>query len=200
MNTKAQVRARIEEIGIIPAVRVSSAEAALFAAEAVFHAGIPIVEITMTVPDAINVISRLTKDFPEMIVGAGTVLNTDTARLCLAAGARFLTSPGLVQRVVEFAVDTDVLVFPGALTPTEVIAAWLAGADFVKVFPSYANGGPPVHPRLERSLAAGFLDRLGRRESADGLRLHRGRRGGARHWRRADTSRSHSGPQTSADS
>jgi 2-dehydro-3-deoxyphosphogluconate aldolase / (4S)-4-hydroxy-2-oxoglutarate aldolase len=139
---KSEVRARIEEIGIIPAIRVSSADAALFAAEAVFNSGIPIAEITMTTPGAIEVIARLTKDFPGMVVGAGTVLNTETARECLAAGAQFLTSPGLVVRVVEFALDTDVLIFPGALTPTEVIAAWQAGADFVKVFPSYANGGP----------------------------------------------------------
>lgn len=166
MNTKAEVRAQIERIGIIPAVRVSSPEDALFAAEAVFQAGIPIAEITMTVPGAIEVIARLAKDFPQMIVGAGTVLNTDTARRCVDAGAQFLTSPGLVVKVVEFALDTDVLVFPGALTPTEVIAAWLAGADFVKVFPSYANGGPKyIHalnvPLPQVSLiASGGVDQL----------------------------------------
>jgi len=166
LNTKAEVRAQIERIGIIPAVRVSSPEDALFAAEAVFQAGIPIAEITMTVPGAIEVIARLTKDFPELIVGAGTVLNTDTARRCVDAGAQFLTSPGLVVKVVEFALDTDVLVFPGALTPTEVIAAWLAGADFVKVFPSYANGGPKyIHalnvPLPQVSLiASGGVDQL----------------------------------------
>jgi 2-dehydro-3-deoxyphosphogluconate aldolase/(4S)-4-hydroxy-2-oxoglutarate aldolase len=166
LNTKAEVRAQIERIGIIPAVRVSSPEDALFAAEAVFQAGIPIAEITMTVPGAIEVIARLAKDFPQMIVGAGTVLNTDTARRCVDAGAQFLTSPGLVVKVVEFALDTDVLVFPGALTPTEVIAAWLAGADFVKVFPSYANGGPKyIHalnvPLPQVSLiASGGVDQL----------------------------------------
>ncbi|MGD0775262.1 MAG: bifunctional 4-hydroxy-2-oxoglutarate aldolase/2-dehydro-3-deoxy-phosphogluconate aldolase [Candidatus Solibacter sp.] len=139
--TRALVRARIEEIGILPAIRVSSSADALFAAEAVYHCGIPVAEITMTTPGAIEVISLLAKDFPEMIVGAGTVLDADTARRCLDAGAKFLTSTGLVLEVVEFALKNDVVVFPGALTPTEVIAAWRAGADFVKVFPCSANGG-----------------------------------------------------------
>jgi 2-dehydro-3-deoxyphosphogluconate aldolase/(4S)-4-hydroxy-2-oxoglutarate aldolase len=138
---KAAVRARIEEVGILPAIRVSSSAEALFAAEAVYRSGIPTAEITMTTPGAIDVISRLTRDFPEMIVGAGTVLDVDTASRCLDAGALFLTSTGLVLEVVEFALKNDVVVFPGALTPTEVIAAWRAGSDFVKVFPCSANGG-----------------------------------------------------------
>ena len=139
--TKTEVRARIEEIGIVPAVRVASSDDALFAAETVYHAGIQIAEITMTVPGAIELIARLAKSFPEMIVGAGTVLDADTARRCVGAGAQFLTSPGLVLDVVEFALSNDIAVFPGALSPTEVIAAWRAGADFVKVFPCSANGG-----------------------------------------------------------
>jgi 2-dehydro-3-deoxyphosphogluconate aldolase / (4S)-4-hydroxy-2-oxoglutarate aldolase len=139
--TRAEVRARIEEIGILPAIRVSSSGDAQFAAQAVYHSGIPIAEITMTTPDAIDVISRLAKDLPEMVVGAGTVLDADTARRCHDAGAKFLTSTGLVLEVVEFARKHDVVVFPGALTPTEVIATWRAGSDFVKVFPCSANGG-----------------------------------------------------------
>ena len=139
--TRPEVRARIEEVGILPAIRVLSSADALFAAEAVYQCGIPLAEITMTTPGAIEVISRLAKDFPEMIVGAGTVLDEDTARRCLDAGAKFLTSTGLVLEVVEFALKNDVVVFPGALTPTEVIAAWRAGSDFVKVFPCSANGG-----------------------------------------------------------
>ncbi len=138
---KDGVRARIEEVGIIPGVRVSSAADARFAAETVNHAGIPIVEITMTVPGAIQVITSLSKNFPEMIVGAGTVLDTETAKRCLDAGANFLTSPGLVLEVVEFAIKNDVVVFPGALTPTEIITAWKAGANFVKVFPCGQLGG-----------------------------------------------------------
>jgi 2-dehydro-3-deoxyphosphogluconate aldolase/(4S)-4-hydroxy-2-oxoglutarate aldolase len=139
---KADVRRRIEEIGIIPGIRVSKPERASFAAEAVNRAGLPIAEITMTVPGATDVITHLAKSFPEMVVGAGTVLDTETARRCLDAGASFLTSTGLVPDVVEFALQNDVVVFPGALTPTEVIAAWKTGADFVKVFPCGPMGGP----------------------------------------------------------
>jgi 2-dehydro-3-deoxyphosphogluconate aldolase / (4S)-4-hydroxy-2-oxoglutarate aldolase len=139
---KAEVRACIEEIGIVPAIRVSKVEHALFAAEAVNRAGIPIAEVTMTVPNALDVISQMAQKLPQMIVGAGTVLDTETAQRCLDAGARFLTSPGLVMEVVEFAVKKDVVVFPGVLTPTDVIMAWKAGADFVKIFPCAQVGGP----------------------------------------------------------
>lgn len=138
---REEVRARIEEIAIIPAVRVSSPEEAHFAAAAVNHGGIPIAEITVTVPGAVDVIARLVRDFPKMIVGAGTVLDVETAKRCIDAGAYFLTSPGLVLEVVEFAMKKEVAVFPGALTPTEVITAWKAGADLVKVFPCAAVGG-----------------------------------------------------------
>jgi len=139
--TRAEVRTRIEEVGILPAIRVSSSADALFSAESVFQAGIPVAEITMTTPGAIEVISRIARDLPDMIVGAGTVLDVDTAQRCVDAGALFLTSTGLVMDVVEFALANEVAVFPGALSPTEVIAAWRAGSDFVKVFPCSANGG-----------------------------------------------------------
>jgi 2-dehydro-3-deoxyphosphogluconate aldolase / (4S)-4-hydroxy-2-oxoglutarate aldolase len=139
---KAEVRARIEEIGIIPAIRVSTPELARFAIEAINRAGIPIAEVTMTVPSALDVISQLARSLPEMIVGAGTVLDTETAQRCLDAGAKFLTSPGLVMEVVEFAVRKGLVVFPGVLTPTDVIMAWKAGADFVKIFPCAQVGGP----------------------------------------------------------
>jgi len=138
---KLEVHERIEEIGIIPAVRVSSAEDARFAAEAVSRGGIPIVEITMTVPGALEVISHLVKTTPEMIVGAGSILDVETARRCVGAGAQFLTTDGLVLKVVEFAVKEHIVVFPGALTPSEVIEAWGAGSDFVKVVPCAAVGG-----------------------------------------------------------
>jgi 2-dehydro-3-deoxyphosphogluconate aldolase/(4S)-4-hydroxy-2-oxoglutarate aldolase len=129
--TKADVRARIEKIGIIPAIRVSSTEDAHFAAEAIAGGGIPIVELTMTVPGAAGLIPGLLRDNPGLIVGAGTVLDTETARRCLDAGANFLTSPGFDPSVVEFAIDNDVVVFPGVLTPTEVMLAAKTGADFV---------------------------------------------------------------------
>jgi len=138
---KEEVHARIEEIGIIPAVRTSSAENARFAAEAVSRGGIPIVEIAMTVPGALDVISLLAKNIPGMLVGAGSVLDADMARRCLDAGAQFLTTDGLDLGVVEFAVKQHVVIFPGTLTPTEIITAWKAGSDFVKVVPCAQVGG-----------------------------------------------------------
>jgi 2-dehydro-3-deoxyphosphogluconate aldolase / (4S)-4-hydroxy-2-oxoglutarate aldolase len=139
--TKEAIRARIEEIGIVPSVRLSSTEDALFAAEAVCSSGIPIVEVTMTVPGAVKIIHSLTAGSPDLIAGAGSVLDVETARRCLDAGARFLTTTGLDLEVIEFAQKKNVVVFPGACTPTEIIAAWKAGADFVKVFPCSAMGG-----------------------------------------------------------
>jgi 2-dehydro-3-deoxyphosphogluconate aldolase/(4S)-4-hydroxy-2-oxoglutarate aldolase len=138
---KEEVRAKIQDIGIVPAVRTSSAEEARFAAEAVAKAGIPIVEITMTVPGAIDVISDLLRNAPDVIVGAGTILDLETARRCLKAGAKFLTSPALDLEIVKFAVRENVLMMAGALTPTEVVTAWKAGSDFVKVFPCAQVGG-----------------------------------------------------------
>jgi len=138
---RQEVRARIEEIGIVPGIRVSTAELAVYAAESVNVAGIPIAEITMTIPGAVDVIAQLTGKYPDFVVGAGTVLDAEAAKRCLDAGARFLTSPGLVPEVVEFAVKKDVVIIPGALTPSEVIAAWKAGADFVKIFPCAPLGG-----------------------------------------------------------
>ena len=139
--TKREVGARIEEIGVIPAIRLASAEDAHFAAEAIYRAGLPIAEITMTTPGALDLIAGLLRDFPDMVVGAGTVLDADTARRAIEAGARFITSTGLDTTVVGLAAEEDVLVLPGALTPTEIINAWKAGADFVKVFPCAALGG-----------------------------------------------------------
>ena len=140
--TREQVRSRIQEIGIIPAIRVSSPEDALFAAEAVCNHGIPIVEVTMTVPGAVSVISELAAKNSNVITGAGSVSGEETARRCIDAGAQFLTSTGLNLDIVHFALGRNVVVFPGALTPTEIMAAWEAGPDFVKVFPCASVGGP----------------------------------------------------------
>lgn len=136
-----EVRATIERVGILPSVRVTSRDLASFAAETVYASGIPVVEITMTTPGAIEVIDGLAKRFPDLAVGAGTVLDEDMARRCIEAGARFLTSPGFIPEVVAFAKKKEVVVLPGALTPTEVIAAWKAGSDFVKIFPTGHLGG-----------------------------------------------------------
>jgi 2-dehydro-3-deoxyphosphogluconate aldolase/(4S)-4-hydroxy-2-oxoglutarate aldolase len=140
--TKADVCAKIQSVGLIPAVRVSTPEDAWLAAEAVSRGGIPIVELTMTVPKAAEMITVLVKKHPKMVVGAGTVLDVETARACLEAGARFITSPGLDLATVEFVVKQGVAVLPGALTPSEVMAAVKAGADFVKIFPCAQIGGP----------------------------------------------------------
>src|SRR5208283_4354044 len=138
---REEVRVRIEDIGIMPGIRVASAELALFAAETVYDAGIHVAEITMTVPNAVDVIAQLTQNYPNFVVGAGTVLDTDTARRCVDAGARFITSPGLVPDVLECTLKNEVVAIPGALTPSEVIAAWKAGGDFVKIFPCAQVGG-----------------------------------------------------------
>jgi 2-dehydro-3-deoxyphosphogluconate aldolase/(4S)-4-hydroxy-2-oxoglutarate aldolase len=135
------VRACIENIGILPSVRVKTQELARFAAETVYAAGIPIVEITLTTPSALAVINDLVNRYPDMAVGAGTVLDDESARRCVDAGATFLTSPGFVPEVVAYAKKVDVIALPGALTPTEIIAAWKAGADFVKIFPTGHVGG-----------------------------------------------------------
>ncbi|MGA9182035.1 MAG: bifunctional 4-hydroxy-2-oxoglutarate aldolase/2-dehydro-3-deoxy-phosphogluconate aldolase [Candidatus Acidiferrales bacterium] len=129
-------------IGIIPVIRAASAEDALFAAEAVLAGGINIAEITMTVPGAISVVARLAKEMPEILVGAGTVLNVDAAQRCLDAGAQFLVSPGLHLKTLEYAKKNNVLMIAGALTPTEVMSAWENGADLVKIFPCSQMGGP----------------------------------------------------------
>ena len=149
---KDEVIAVIKEVGIIPAIRVSSGADAHFAAEAVTRAGIPIVEITMTVPGAVDLISHLVHHDSKTIVGAGTVMDIETARRCLDAGAGFLTAPEFYLEVLEFAMKENVAVLPGALTPTEVAAAWRAGADFVKVFPCGPVGGDKYIKALHTSL------------------------------------------------
>ena len=138
---KEEVRARIGKLAVIPAVRAANDEDALFAAEAVSRGGLPIVELTMTVPKATELIGHLLKKHPQMIVGAGTVLDIETARASLDAGARFISSPGLDTEIVEFTAQAGVIAMPGALTPTEIMTAVKAGADFVKIFPCSQVGG-----------------------------------------------------------
>jgi 2-dehydro-3-deoxyphosphogluconate aldolase/(4S)-4-hydroxy-2-oxoglutarate aldolase len=149
---KAEVCALIKEIGIVPAIRMSSAEDAHFAAESITSGGVPIVEITMTVAGAIDLISHLVRYHPKMLVGAGTIMDTEMARQCVEAGASFLTSPGFDLTLIEFAAKKDVAVLGGALTPTEVITAWRAGSDFVKVFPCAQVGGDSYIKALKAPL------------------------------------------------
>ena len=139
---KQEVRAIIEKVGIVPVIRASSAEEARFAADCVRKGGVPIVEITMTVPGALDLIRELVKTMPEILVGAGTVRSEEALRKCAAAGAQFLVTPGFNAPTVAAAHELDLLIMAGALTPSEIMEASASGADFVKVFPCGSIGGP----------------------------------------------------------
>ena len=140
--TKQEVRHQITQVGIVPVVRAASAKQAMMAIEAVCLGGIPVAEITMTVPGAVDLIREVTRSMgSDVLVGAGTVLDAATARQCADAGAQFLVSPGLDYETVDFAKSRDIVMMAGALTPTEVMNAWRAGADFVKIFPCGELGG-----------------------------------------------------------
>jgi len=142
-GSRADLCRRIEEVGIVPVVRAPSPELAIRAAEAVLAGGVSIFEITMTVPNATAAIRALVDKFgARAVVGAGTVLDAEAARACIEAGAAFIVSPGLDLATIAAAHERGVPMMPGALTPTEVITAWKAGADMVKIFPASAVGGP----------------------------------------------------------
>lgn len=141
MNRQEIVR-RIAEIGIVPIVRVNSAEAAVRSVEAIHEGGIPVAEITMTVPGALKALEAVAAKFgSRIILGAGTVLDPETARICMLSGAEFFVTPALRVSVIEMAHRYDKAIMPGALTPTEVLTAWESGADVVKVFPCGNVGG-----------------------------------------------------------
>ena len=140
--TKAEVRQKITSTGIVPVIRASTAEKAFMAVDALQTGGISVVEVTLTVPGAEQVIKALRKKFDGvLLVGAGTVLNPASAECCLNAGAEFIVSPGFNPATVDFVKARKVLVMAGGLTPTEILAAWESGSDFVKVFPCNAVGG-----------------------------------------------------------
>lgn len=141
--TKERALALIRELGLIPIVRAHSPEDAFRAAEAIVSGGIHIAEITMTVPNAIRVMERVAERYGEkVLLGAGTILDPESCRIALLAGAEFIVTPSLDVRVIEVARRYSKPCFPGALTPTEVVAAWQAGADMVKIFPCGPVGGP----------------------------------------------------------
>ena len=141
--TKEQILSFITEIGIVPVVRTASAEGALRSIDAIYEGGIRAAEITMTVPGAIRALEKCADAFGDrLVLGAGTVLDPETARACMLAGAEFFVSPSLKLSTIEMAKRYSKVVMPGALTPTEVLAAWEAGADIVKVFPCGNVGGP----------------------------------------------------------
>lgn len=150
---KSDVLQRIRDTGVIPVVRAESADQAMRAVEAIKAGGVDVLEVTMTVPGAIGVIEQLAKAYGgEALIGAGTVLDPETARACIQAGAQFIVSPALNEETIAFCRDNNVAVFPGALTPTEVVRAWNAGADAVKVFPAGAVGGASYLKALKAPL------------------------------------------------
>jgi 2-dehydro-3-deoxyphosphogluconate aldolase/(4S)-4-hydroxy-2-oxoglutarate aldolase len=150
---KSDVVQTIRDVGIIPVVRAQSADEAMRAIDAIREGGISLLEITMTVPGAVGVIEEVSKRYgADALVGAGTVLDGKTARACIEAGAQFVVSPSLNLETIEVCRGHGVAVLPGALTPTEVVNAWSAGADFVKVFPAGAVGGASYLKALKAPL------------------------------------------------
>jgi 2-dehydro-3-deoxyphosphogluconate aldolase / (4S)-4-hydroxy-2-oxoglutarate aldolase len=141
--TRERSLALIREVGLVPIVRAPSPEDAFRAAEAIVGGGIGIAEITMTVPNAIRVMERVAERYGDkVLLGAGTILDPESCRAALLAGAEFIVTPSLDVRVIEMARRYSKPCFPGALTPTEVLTAWQAGADMVKIFPAGPVGGP----------------------------------------------------------
>ena len=133
---------RLKELGIVPIVRTASAEAAIRSVEAIAEGGIPVAEITMTVAGAVRALEKVADKFGDKIIlGAGTVLDPETARICMLAGAEFFVTPSLNVRTIDLVKRYSKAIFPGALTPTEIVTAWEAGADAIKVFPCSALGG-----------------------------------------------------------
>lgn len=139
---KAEIVKQIEDVGLVPVVRASSADEAMQVIEAIKAGGVNVLEITMTVPGAVRVIEKVADKYgSDVLVGAGTVLDPETARACLLAGAQFIVSPALNLDTISLCHRYSAPICPGVLTPTEVITAWSAGVDFVKVFPCGSVGG-----------------------------------------------------------
>ena len=151
--SKAETIKRIRDTGVIPVVRATSADEAMRAIDAIREGGISVLEITMTVPGAVKVIEEVAKRYgKDALVGAGTVLDPETAMTCISSGAQFVVSPALNLETIACCRQREIAVMPGALTPTEVVQAWNAGADFVKVFPAGAVGGPGYLKALKAPL------------------------------------------------
>lgn len=139
---KQQILSAILDIGVVPIVRTATAESAIRSVEAIHRGGIRAAEITMTVPGALRALEKVADQFGDsLVLGAGTVLDPETARACMLAGAQFFVTPALNLKTIEIAQRYSKPIMPGALTPTEVVTAWEAGADIVKVFPASALGG-----------------------------------------------------------
>jgi 2-dehydro-3-deoxyphosphogluconate aldolase/(4S)-4-hydroxy-2-oxoglutarate aldolase len=144
---------RIRESGLVAIVRAPSADEALSTVEAIHAGGVSVIEVTMTVPGAIGVLEKLAAKLGgKVLLGAGTVLDPETARACILAGAEFLVSPNLNPKVIELTRRYSKVSVPAGLTPTEVVTAWEAGADFVKIFPCSAMGGADYIKALKAPL------------------------------------------------
>ena len=140
---KREIFNRMVAEGLLPVIRASSAREAIDVAEAIKEGGVSFLEITMTVQGAIDVIKELTQKYrDEIVMGAGTILDPETGRAALLAGAQFIVSPALNLDLIQLAHRYSAVVIPGAMTPTEILTAWNAGADMVKVFPAAQLGGP----------------------------------------------------------
>jgi 2-dehydro-3-deoxyphosphogluconate aldolase/(4S)-4-hydroxy-2-oxoglutarate aldolase len=150
--TKSEVLAKIGTTGLVPVLRAPSEGHALAVADAILLGGVDILEVTMTVPGAIPLIRHLRKLHPNLLVGAGTVLDPETARICILEGAQFIVSPALNLETVATCLRHEIAVLPGALTPTEIVTAWQAGADLIKVFPANSMGGAPYLKSLKAPL------------------------------------------------
>jgi 2-dehydro-3-deoxyphosphogluconate aldolase/(4S)-4-hydroxy-2-oxoglutarate aldolase len=140
-RVREDVRSRIADIGVVPILRTTSEDDAVFAAAALIESGISVIELSSTFPGFLQVMYRLQDEFPDLAVGVGSLFDAKTGRRCLDAGAKFLSTDGFVPDVVDLGIEEGAVVFPGALTPTEIIAAWKTGAEFVKVIPCDAMGG-----------------------------------------------------------
>jgi 2-dehydro-3-deoxyphosphogluconate aldolase / (4S)-4-hydroxy-2-oxoglutarate aldolase len=149
---KIAVLNALKEIGLVPVLRAESAEQALALADAIAAGGVNVLEVTMTVPGAIRVMRWLAEERPDILIGAGTVLDAETARMCILEGAKFIVSPALNLKTIEMCHRYTVPVLPGALTPTEIVTAWQAGADVVKVFPASSLGGAKYLKSLKAPL------------------------------------------------
>jgi 2-dehydro-3-deoxyphosphogluconate aldolase/(4S)-4-hydroxy-2-oxoglutarate aldolase len=140
---KRDIFNRMISEGLIPVIRVSTAKEAIDVADAIKEGGVNFIEITMSVQGAIDVIKELAQKYKdEIIMGAGTILDPETGRAALLAGAQFIVSPTLNLDLIQLAHRYSAVVIPGAMTPTEILTAWNAGADMVKVFPAAQLGGP----------------------------------------------------------
>ena len=149
---KQEILTRIEQTGIIPVLRALSTEEALAIVEAISAGGIDVIEVTMTVPGAIDIIRKLRRTRTDLLVGAGTVLDAENARACMQEGAQFIVTPVTNVATIEICQRHSIPIFPGALTPTEIVNAWQAGGDVIKVFPASAMGGAPYLRSLKAPL------------------------------------------------